>query len=230
MDIHILQHVPFEGPGHILTWTEKNGHRVTYSRLFDDPALPDPNTVDRLVVMGGPMNIYEYDRYPWLRAEKAFLGEVIEGGGRVLGICLGAQLIADVLGARVHAGAHKEIGWFPISLTPEARETRVFGFLEPELTVFHWHGDTFAIPEGSIHLARSEACENQAFLYDDRVLGLQFHLESTPESVELITRHCRDELVPAAWIQSGRGIKEVPRERFLAINTAMEGILDRLFS
>ncbi|WP_456384356.1 type 1 glutamine amidotransferase [Desulfolithobacter sp.] len=229
MDIHILQHVPFEGPGHILSWAEKNGHRVTCSRLFDNPALPAPETVDRLVVMGGPMNIYEHDRFPWLQAEKEFLANVIEGGGRVLGICLGAQLIADVLGARVHPGAHKEIGWFPVFLTPEARETRIFGFLEPELTVFHWHGDTFAIPEGSVHLARSEACQNQAFLYDDRVLGLQFHLESTPESVELITRHCQDELIPGIWIQNRSEIKEVPRELFQAINMAMEGILDRLF-
>lgn len=228
MRIHYLQHVPFEGPAAVERWAESHGYPLTATRFFEDGVLPQMNDFDRLVVMGGPMNIYEEDRYPWLAREKRFIGEAVAAGKTVIGICLGAQLIADVLGARVHRNPDKEIGWFPVEWTEPARRCGVFGFLPERLNAFHWHGDTFDIPAGALHLARSEACENQAFLYDGRVLGLQFHLESTPESVRLLTENCRDELVPAPYIQNEGEILSPYADRFRGINEAMFGILDRL--
>ena len=132
-----------------------------------------------MIVMGGPMNIYEEKKYPWLLREKCFIEDATKTGKVVIGICLGAQIIADVLGANVYAGEHKEIGWFPIFRTKEAGESIVFRDFPSELEVFHWHGDSFDLPSGCIRLAESAACPNQAFIYDERVVGLQFHLEVT---------------------------------------------------
>jgi len=228
MNIHIIQHVEFEGPGHIGTWIRERRHGCSFSHLYRGEALPAVDSFDRLVVMGGPMNIYEHDRYPWLAAEKEFIGRAVAAGKTVLGICLGAQLIADVLGARVYAGPEKEIGWFPVTLTPEGREAGLFGEVPERFTVFHWHGDTFSLPAGAVRLAASAGCENQAFLYRDRVLGLQFHLESTPESVAAITNQCADEVVEGRYIQPVAVMRSASAEDFAAINRAMEAVLDSL--
>jgi GMP synthase (glutamine-hydrolysing) len=228
MKIHCLQHVPFEGPAAVGRWAESRGHLLTATRFFEDGSLPRMKDFDRLVVMGGPMNIYEEDCYPWLTREKRFIGEAVTAGKTVVGVCLGAQLIAGVLGAKVRRNRHKEIGWFPVEWTEQARQSAVFGFLPERLDAFHWHGDTFDLPVGALHLARSEACENQAFLYDSRVLGLQFHLESTAESVRFLTENCRDELVPAPYIEKEGEILSTDPDRFRGINEAMFGILDRL--
>ena len=228
MRIHIFQHVPFEGPAGIESWADDKGHTLTTTRFFENDAPPNIDDLDWLVVMGGPMNIYEEDQYPWLKAEKAVLGKAISAGKTVIGICLGAQLIAAVLGAEVFRGEHKEIGWFPIELSPAGEESEIFGFLPKRFPVFHWHGDTFTLPAGAVHLAQSEGCENQAFLYDGRVLGLQFHLESTPASVRDIVRHCRNEIVPAKYVQSADAMLFVPSTYFQRINEALFGIFERL--
>src|SRR5690606_32591469 len=114
---------------------------------------------------------------PWMKEEKKLIEKAILKGKRVIGICLGAQLIADVLGARVFPNKEKEIGWFPIELTEEGQKSPFFAGFNKTETVFHWHGDTFEIPKGAEHIASSKVCENQAFLFDHKVLGLQFHLE-----------------------------------------------------
>ncbi len=228
MHIHAVFHVEFEGLGSIAHWIRTNGHQLSETHLYRGHRLPQATDFDRLIIMGGPMNIYEEDRYPWLRDEKVFIREAIHRNRTVVGICLGAQLIADVLGARVFAGPHKEIGWFPITMTDQARNHPLFSFLPERFTVFHWHGDTFPCPEGALRLAFSEGCENQGFLYGDRVLGLQFHLESTPESVDLITDHCRDEILPAGYIQPAELIRSQGPAHYPVINQAMAGILDRL--
>ena len=146
----------------------------------------------------------------------------------MIGVCLGAQLIAEVLGGRVYRNPDKEIGWLPIQLTDAGRASPLFGFLPPSLTVFHWHGDTFELPAGAVHLARSAACAHQAFLYDGRVLGLQFHLESTPESVAGIVAACADEIVPAPYCQDAARMLAADAADFARINQALFGILDRL--
>jgi len=227
MNIHYLQHVPFEGLSSIETWATARGHRITATRLHVGDSLPPLDHLDWLVVMGGPMNIYEEEKFPWLAAENRFIKAAIDAGKIALGICLGAQLIADVLGGPVHKNAHKEIGWFPVRKTKAAARSRVFEVLPAELEVFHWHGDTFALPPGATHVARSAACENQAFICDERIVGLQFHLETTPESARLLTQHCADELVVGPFIQTAEAMLSDKR-RFDRINKTMWKLLDRL--
>jgi GMP synthase-like glutamine amidotransferase len=187
--LHWLQHVPFEGLGCIEPWAAAKAFDISCTRLFADEPLPAIGTFDWLVIMGGPMGIYDLDEHPWLAAEKKFIKSSIDAGKTVLGICLGAQLIADVLGAKVYPGPQKEIGWFPIRRAENAPE-----LIPAELTAFHWHGDTFDLPLGTIRIASSKACRNQGFVYDNRVVALQFHLETTPESMEALIEHCAGEL------------------------------------
>jgi len=221
-------HVPFEGPAAIADWCAQRGHELTRTPVYSGGVLPAQDDFDRLFVMGGPMGIYDEAEHPWLIPEKAFIAETIAAGKTVIGVCLGAQLIADVLGARVHRNPHIEIGWFPIDLSEAGRDSEVAGFLPPSVEVFHWHGDTFDLPPGAVHLASSEACWNQAYLYEGRVLGLQFHIESTPQSVTDITTHCADELVPGPYIQSAERILAATDEDYARINGVLFGILDRL--
>ncbi len=228
MRIHALQHVPFEGLGHIDQWIRSHGHELSITHLYNNEPLPQVTDYDRLVVMGGPMNIYEEARYAWLKAEKACIDLAVKGGKTVIGVCLGAQLIADVLGARVYPGKEKEIGWFPIQLTPEATGSHLFENLPREFRVFHWHGDTFPLPADAVRLATSVGCENQAFLYDERILGLQFHLESTPMSVAKLMDHCRDELIPGPFIQHEEQITAADPSGFRQLHLVLEQLLDRL--
>jgi GMP synthase-like glutamine amidotransferase len=227
MNIHWLQHVPFEGLAGIETWATARGHRLTATRLHVGESLPAPGHLDWLVIMGGPMNIYEEDKFPWLAAEKRFIRSVIQAGKVALGVCLGAQLIADVLGGPVGRNPHKEIGWFPVRKTEEAARSRVCEALPEEFEAFHWHGDTFALPPGAIHVARSAVCENQAFIYDERVVGLQFHLETTPASAQLLAQNCADELVAGPFIQMA-GTMLADEQRFERINQTLWKLLDRL--
>lgn len=228
MRIQVLQHVPFEGPAGIADWAASRGHPLTVSHLYRGDPLPALDDFDRLVVMGGPMGIYDEEEHPWLVPEKALLGDAIGAGKTIVGVCLGAQLLADCLGARVHRNAHNEIGWLPIELTADGLADPVFGPLAPGLTVYHWHGDTFPLPRGAVHLARSAGCEHQAFLYRGRVLGLQFHLETTPESLSSLVANCADEIVPGPYVQGAALMLAASPADFARINTALFGVLDRL--
>ncbi len=207
LNIHCLQHVPFEGPASIGDWIGARGHRLTTTHLYRREVLPSPGAVDGIIVMGGPMNVYEYRLHPWLREEKEFLAEALEANKTVLGVCLGAQMLADVLGAKVYQNAEKEIGWLPISLRPGSGTDRFFPGAPRELTVFHWHGDTFDLPAGADWLASSAGCAHQSFAYGERVVGLQFHLETTPLSVAALIGHCGDELTEGRFIQTAAGIR-----------------------
>lgn len=206
MRLHSMQHVPFEDTANIGRWAMGKGHRLTRTLLFKDETLPSVEDVDWLIIMGGPMNIYEEEKYPWLTREKKFIERAMTQRKIILGVCLGAQLIADVLGARVFRNPHKEIGWFPVSLTREAKRSAIFGRLPERFTAFHWHGDTFELAPGATRMAESDGCLNQAFEADGRVIGLQFHLESSRESIEALIRNCGDELVPGTYIQPARDI------------------------
>jgi GMP synthase-like glutamine amidotransferase len=226
MNIHWLQHVPFEGLGAIEGWAWRKGQTLSCTRLFAGDPFPEQDEFGMLVVMGGPMGIYDEQEYPWLVAEKAFIRAAVEADRPVLGICLGAQLLADVLGARVSANREKEIGWFPVTRA-DAIPGELRGVLPVRQTVFHWHGDTFGLPVGAVSLYASAACANQAFLYKDRVLALQFHLETTRESAAPLIENCRHELVSGPWIQTEQEIVE-GLEKFTGINLTMDGILEYL--
>jgi GMP synthase-like glutamine amidotransferase len=226
-DIHWLQHVPFEGLGSMEGWLLEQGYDLFCTRLWAGDPLPPADSFTGLIVMGGPMGIYDHEEYPWLPAEKKFLREVIDRGTQVLGICLGAQLLADVLGAKVSANPEKEIGWFPVTRSDEVPEL-LSSVLPEELTVFHWHGDTFVLPENAVCLYSSEACANQAFLYENQVLGLQFHLETTRESAATLIDNCRSELVPAPWIMSEKDML-YGKEKYTEINDRMHQLLKQFF-
>jgi GMP synthase-like glutamine amidotransferase len=182
--IHYLQHVPFEGLGGIEAWVKERGHQLARTRLFAGDPLPAPAAFDWLIVMGGPMGTCDEALYPWLLEEKRCIRAAIDAGRIVLGICLGSQLIANALGAQVYPGPEKEIGWLPIRKTDAGRRHPLLAAMPDEFTVFHWHGDTFDLPEGAELLASSEGCRHQAFISNGRVVGLQFHFEATPEGVE----------------------------------------------
>lgn len=180
MRLHYIQHVTFEGPANFRTWAEDRGHIVTGTHVYRGDEFPNMDAFDCLLVMGGPMGVHEEDAHPWLGAEKKLIKEAIQNDTTVIGVCLGAQLVADVLGADVYEHEHTEIGWFPVSRTAETPVTRS---LPDEAMAFHWHGDTFDLPAGATRLYESDGCRNQAFRYDDRVYGLQFHLEATEKSI-----------------------------------------------
>ena len=222
MRIHWFQHVPFEGLGAIEGWLTARGHTLTCTRFWAGDAAPaTTDGFDWLVVMGGPMNIYQYRDYPWLKAEKRVIRDAVTAGKRVLGVCLGAQLIADALGGKVYQNAHREIGWFPVTAVPEGKDSPLA--FPAETPVFHWHGDTFSLPPGGVWLARSEACEHQAFAVGARVLGLQFHLEMTPEDVARIAKECADELTESKFVQPAEAI--IARA---ACENAARALMDRL--
>lgn len=223
MRAHYLQHVPFEGLGSIETWLASAGYEVSHTRLFEATDLPNPAAIDLLVIMGGPMSVNDEDVFPWLVAEKRFIREVMRSGRPVLGVCLGAQLIASALGARVFPNPVKEIGWFPVHAV-ESGDASVFDFPPSEI-VFHWHGETFDLPPGAIRLAKSEGCENQAFQLGRSVIGMQFHLETTPESARAIISSCRDELVPSTFVQTEEEMLAAGPERYRSINDLMGSIL-----
>ncbi len=205
--IHCLQHVPFEGLGYIETWIKEKQHHLTYTRFYEDRfQLPDLSQIDWLIVMGGPMGVYDDDLYPWLKVEKDFLKEAISANKVVLGICLGSQLIANVLGCKIFSNKHKEIGWFDVELTPEGKHHFLFDGAPETFKVFHWHGDTYKLPEGATHLAFSTACTSQAFSFSDQVLGLQFHLEITPDSLLGMLDAGGDELIKNTYVQTKQEI------------------------
>ena len=182
VNISVLQHAAFEGPGEIAEWAAQHDHAVRFHHLYRGDALPAPDDFDLLVVMGGEMNIYQYRDWPWLKPESEFIKSTLNAGNRVIGICLGAQLIADALGARVVQNSEHELGWLPISWTDEARA--VFPALPAVSHVLHWHGDTFDLPAGATRLAVSKGCPEQGFLIRNKCLGLQFHMEVDPTLVK----------------------------------------------
>ena len=181
----VLRHVQAEGLGLLANVLREHGIHHRYLDLpRGDPAPKDLRGVGGLVVLGGPMAVYEAERHPFLRQESTLVERALTAGRPVLGVCLGAQLIASVLGARVYAGEKREVGWAPITLTEDGRDDAVFGLIDPTCTVFHMHGDTYELPPDAKNLARSAVYEQQAFRWGDLVYGLQFHLEFTEPMIQ----------------------------------------------
>lgn len=200
--IECFMHVPFEGPGLITDWIGENKHVLSYTRFYENDPLPNPDQIDLLIIMGGPMNVFDYHIHPWMQEEIEWLTKFIKAGKSALGICLGAQIIAAALGSDVYPGKEKEIGWHNIRFLPAMGDYKICKALPATRRIFHWHGDTFDIPEGAIRIAESQAFPNQGFIYDTRVIALQFHLEVNRENVARLVENCHDELVPGPFIQT----------------------------
>jgi len=226
MRAHYFQHVPFEGPGSIEEWLDAAGYETTATRFYQGESPPEGQEMDLLVVLGGPMSVNDESAYPWLRAEKEFLRQALAAGTPILGICLGSQLLAGALGARVFPNPCREIGWFPVRGIGHG-DARAFSF-PAAVDVFHWHGETFDLPAGAVPLARSEGCANQAFQIGRSVIGLQFHLETTPESARQLVFHCRNELIPARYVQEETAILGASAEKYRTIHALMDQLLSYL--
>lgn len=201
MLIHFIQHVPFENPGSILEWAQERGHNIQITKIYAGETPPPTNVWDWLIIMGGPMSVHDTSKYGWLENEKQYILKALQEGKTIIGICLGAQLIAEALGARVYQGKEKEIGWFPIHWNINESNQRLLKAFPEQSPVFHWHGETFELPAGATRLASSPVCENQAFIYKSSVLGLQFHLEMQLENIKQLIKHCGEEIVDAPYIQ-----------------------------
>lgn len=227
MRTHWLQHVPFEGLGSIEPWFREKGDEITVTRFFEPRwSFPNPRDVNFLIVMGGPMSVGDKKANPWLIDEERFIRDLIKAGKPVLGVCLGAQLIASAMGARVFPNRTKEIGWFPVRGVSNAQND-LFRFPNA-FDAFHWHGDTFDLPPTAVRLAESEGCRNQAFQVGRSVIGLQFHLETTPESARAIVHHCRTDLFPKQYVQAESDILAAPTTRYRAINRLLADVLSYL--
>jgi GMP synthase (glutamine-hydrolysing) len=195
----LLQHVPYEGPGALAPAIRETGADLQLVRLDEGDVVPSPDDIGAiagLVVMGGPMGVH--DDLPWLAPERALLRAAVESGHPVLGVCLGAQQLAAALGAEVVAGPEPECGVGEVHLTPAALSDAVFGAAPTPLPCVHWHGDTFALPDGAVRLAGNEAYENQAFRVGARAYGLQFHVEVTGSLVA----HWGPHLPPGVFVRA----------------------------
>ncbi|MCC7175315.1 MAG: gamma-glutamyl-gamma-aminobutyrate hydrolase family protein [Bryobacterales bacterium] len=182
MRVLAFRHVPSDHLGWIAPALEARGVAFEYIDLFREPEAPiDSGAAAGLVLMRGPMSANHELAY--IRRELRLIERAAAGGTPVLGVCLGAQLVAKALGARVYRNPVKEVGWFPVAWTEAARHDTLLAGLSGEDTVFHWHGETFDLPAGSELLASSRACRNQAFRWGESVYGFQFHLEATPRMI-----------------------------------------------
>jgi len=180
LSVLVLQHDLHDGPGYLGEALFRRGANLTIVRLDEGQTVPNISDYDVILIMGGTMNVYQEDRYPWLREETAAIRRAVEEDKGVLGVCLGGQLLAKAMDARVHVGVATEIGLIPISLTKAGNADPLFEGL-PQIEAVEWHDDTFDIPQGAVALARSEGCANQAFRFGSRAYGLQFHPEVSPE-------------------------------------------------
>jgi GMP synthase (glutamine-hydrolysing) len=213
----VLQHVEWEGPGIIAREAKRRGLDVEVRRLDLEDEIPEANHVDGLVVMGGPFGAYEEDSYPLLAKECGLLTAVVRRGSPVLGVCLGAQLLAKALGGKVFPGHGAEIGFGPIGLTQAGLQDPLFAHLGNVLPAFHWHGDTFTSPDGAVLLASSQMYMQQAFRFGSRAYGLQFHVEPDAETW-------------AAWRNHlPKGLLENSETKLLEIEETGKSVISRFF-
>jgi len=225
MRLHTLRHVPYEGLGNVGTWATAADWSITETRVWETAEFPEPHAFDLLVVLGGPMGVCDCPASPWMGAEMAYLERVIEASRPTLAICLGAQMIAAVLGAEVRRQPHPEIGWHRVEPTAAGRGSVLEPFFAPGTPVMQWHYDTFALPADACHLSRSAACENQAFSFGERVLALQFHPEMTQPEVATVVQ--RDGPLPTGPHCQTAGEILAP-ERFAALQCATGDFMQRL--
>jgi GMP synthase (glutamine-hydrolysing) len=230
MQILVLQHVPFEGPATLANWALSRGVQLNIQAMDQRHNMPELWLFDGIIVLGGPMGVYDDDEHPWLSLEKKFLATARQASKPILGICLGAQLLAQLEGATVRNNKYKEIGWWPIHFTQFALQSPLFEGFPAQLEVMHWHGDSFDLPATSQLLASTPGCQNQGFLsHDGKLLGLQFHMEWNFEVAQALVTHCRHELEQQSpYVQTKEEILR-PSEAYAAMNTWMYKLMDRFF-
>ena len=191
MKIHYLQHDDLVQACTIEQWATEQGIVLSNTQVHKGETFPDTSEFDLLIILGGRMGAYEEDTYPWLTDEKLFIKRAIAENKYVLGICLGAQILADVLGGVVYPHVHNEIGWWPVHFSAQIEGSLLKG-VPQTVHLFEFHGDTFTLPTGVKLLASSEGCENQAFIYNDRVLAVQFHPEVSVENMKVLAEAVGD--------------------------------------
>jgi len=198
MRVYVLQHIHCEPLGTIADALEPKGISAHYLRSYAGEPVPrEMADAAGLIIMGGPMGVYEQDLYPYLRDEMRLIEDALRQAKPVLGVCLGSQLLAAALGAEVKKNTAKEIGWYPVTLTDTARQDRLWKGVEPSFAAFHWHGDIFDLPQGAASLASSMLTPCQAYRYGSNAYGLLFHMEVTREQIALMVDTFQDELQTA---------------------------------
>ena len=218
MKLAALCHVAFETPAMIAEWASERGHELKEYHLYRGDALPAGDAFDGLIIMGGPMSVHDSAEHPWLEAEKQCIHHAIKHKKHIVGVCLGAQLIAEAMGAHIQRMEHKEIGWHPIAFSDAIMGHPLIAKLNTAMEVFHWHGEAFTMPEGATPLASSQACAIQGFWHESAILALQCHLEMDETSIARICDACADELDETSpHIQTHskitRNIKAIPAMR-----------------
>lgn len=227
MKIVFIIHAEFEKPGHIADWAKRNNHPMQEVHTYKGEALPHVNDFDFLVVMGGPQSPLKIDQAPYLANEIELIKQAIAHQKRIMGVCLGAQLIAEALGAKTEQSPHREIGMYPIKMLSEAQHDPVFRHFPKQLNVMHWHSDMPGIAEGAVLLASSEGCPRQVFRHGDRIYGFQCHFEMTPELIEGMIVNCPEDLRVGSYIRSK---EELLQSDCKLMNTQLEGVLDYMGS
>ncbi|MGB9941089.1 type 1 glutamine amidotransferase [Methanosarcina sp.] len=222
MKIHVLQHSSVNTLGTIEEYAKTKNHMLESTRFYETKSPQEPGSFDLLIIMGGPIGIYDYDENPWLKDEKAFIKQAIEAGKPVLGICLGAQMLADILGARVYENRYMEMGWFPVRASGGENKPEFLEGLPEEITVFHWHSRTFDLPAGAVHLFESEGCKNQGFIYKGRVVALQFHPEVNEERIQSLIERFGEGVVKGLFVQK--------KQEMLGKNEYLAGTKEFMFS
>lgn len=219
-----IQHIACEKPGRIRRAIVRRGHAFKTIHTFAGEPVPrSARGLDGLVVMGGPIGVNDADRLPHLRAEMRLIEDALGRDLPVLGICLGSQLLAAILGAKVKAGPKKEIGWFPVTLTPQAKTDPLFAGTAHRFTALHWHGDVFALPKKAVPLASSALTRHQTFRWGRAAYGILFHLEATPSIVAGMARTFSSELIEEN-VDAGSVVAVARRQ-----NASLDKLADRVF-
>ncbi len=227
MHIHYIQHAPFEKLGVIEDWAHQEGYQLSGTQTYNGETLPHASAFDFLIIMGGPQSPLQLEQYPYLLAEIELSRQAIAQQKPVLGVCLGAQIIAESLGATTTQSPNKEIGVYPIELTKEGEQDPLFKLFSKQFNVMHWHNDMPGIPKDAVLLAQSAGCPRQAFRYGDRVYGLQFHLEMDTDCIKGMIEHCAEDLQPGRYVQTK---EELLTADHASINQKMCMVLDYLAS
>ncbi|MDK8642178.1 type 1 glutamine amidotransferase [Niallia taxi] len=232
MHIHFIIHEIFEGPGAFLTWAETNGHEVSYSRVYEQEQLPDKiDGIDLLIILGGPQDpntTKEMCQHFDSAAEISVIKKCIEANKAVVGVCLGAQLIGEALGASYENSPEKEIGAFPITITKEGRKNELFSHFNTTSTVGHWHNDMPGLTDESKILAFSEGCPRQIVEYSDLVYGFQCHMEFTKELIELLIQHSKQELDNHQNNRFVQSPEQLRKNDYTSMNNQLYSFLSKL--